>query len=195
MKEKAIIFDLDGVLLDSLPYWNRLPLDYLSQHHATPASKIAEEIFDMSLPQAAAYLIQRHAIDQPLENAIDQLQAIISRHYQNDMGLLPYAKETLFSFHSQDIPCALATITSRKDAAAALQRLGLLPYFTSICCTESKQKPDVFFQAAQALGSLPQETLVLDDSKLAIQTAKGAGFLTYHVKGDLGDFFRRRFAK
>ena len=86
---------------------------------------------------------------------------------------------------------AAATSSPREHVTRALKRLGLLPYLQAIFTTGevgvSKHEPAVYRLAAEALGTVPAETLVFEDSLYALKTAAGAGFRTVGVFDENGE--------
>ena len=86
---------------------------------------------------------------------------------------------------ARGVKLAAATSSPREHVTRALDRLGLLGYFTRLFTTAevgvSKHEPTIYLLAAEALGAAPAETLVFEDSLYALKTAKAAGFYTIGV--------------
>lgn len=101
------------------------------------------------------------------------------------------ARELLQCLAEQKIPAAVATSSPREHICRALERNGLLSFFGKIYTTseigESKHSPRVYLTAAEALGTEPSQTLVVEDSLYALQTAGNAGFLTAGIYDALGE--------
>ena len=162
---KGAIFDLDGVLLDSMGIWNDLGARYLRSRGLMPEQGLNEILFSMSMEQGAEYLHTHYPLAQ--------------------FPAKPGAAALLAALAAKGIPMAAATSSPRGHMTHALQRLGLLGYFAQIFTTGevgvSKHEPTIYLLAAQALGSAPGETTVFEDSLYALKTAKAAGFYTVGV--------------
>ena len=157
---KAAVFDLDGVLFDSMGIWNDLGARYLRSLGVTPEEGLNEILFSMSMEQGAEYLHTHYALPQ----SAAEVGAGIA--------------DMLRDFYFYEVP-------AKDGAAAALERLGLLGYFTRLFTTAevgvSKHEPTIYLLAAEALHAAPAETLVFEDSLYALKTAKAAGFYTIGV--------------
>ena len=188
---KGAIFDLDGVLLDSLSIWEDLGSRYLRAKGIAPEENLGKKLFPMSMEQGTRYLKDHYALPESVETITEGLKALLEHFYFTEVSAKPGAEELLSRLHSLRIPLAAATSSPRPHVTAALERLGLLGYFREIFTTgelgTSKHRPDIYLLAAKALGTRPEETMVLEDSLYALQTAKAAGFYTVGVFAPLGE--------
>ncbi|MGN0641481.1 MAG: HAD family hydrolase [Oscillospiraceae bacterium] len=180
----AAIFDLDGTLLDSTEMWENLGERFLQSLDIVPKDGLRDEIWDMSLPESAAFFKREYALSLSEEEIIARLNELSESVYTNDAPLKSGAKRLLGSLQMLDIKCAIATAADKNLAEAALARTGISEYFSGILsCSEhgAKTAPDIFLKAAELLGAKPRETVVFEDSLTAVQTAKSAGFITAAV--------------
>ena len=188
---RAAIFDLDGVLLDSLSIWEDLGARYLRAKGITPEEGLGKTLFPMSMEQGARYIKDRYALPESPEGILEGLKTLLEHFYFEEVPAKPGAEKLLSGLKAQGIPLAAATSSPRPHVTAALDRLGLLGYFQKVFTTgelgTSKHQPDIYLLAAKALGAKPEETLVLEDSLYALQTAKAAGFRTVGVFDPIGE--------
>ena len=186
---RAAIFDLDGVLLDSLSIWEDLGARYLRAKGITPEEGLGKTLFPMSMEQGARYMKDHYALPESPEGILEGLKTLLEHYYFEEVPAKPGAEKLLSCLKAQGIP--LAAATSSPHVTAALDRLGLLGYFQKIFTTgelgTSKHRPDIYLLAAETLGAKPEETLVLEDSLYALQTAKAAGFPTVGVFDPIGE--------
>lgn len=181
---KATIFDLDGTLLDSTGMWENLGERFLQSLDIVPKENLRDEIWDMSLPESAAFFKKEYAVELPEEEIIARLNELSESVYTNDAPLKSGVKRLLGSLQMLDIKTALATAADKNLAEAALERTGISEYFSGIfSCSEygAKTSPDIFLKAVELLGANPQETIIFEDSLTAVQTAKSSGFITAAV--------------
>ena len=188
---KAVIFDADGVLLDSLSVWKELGKRYITDLGYQPVAEMDEILFPMSMEQGADWLKNRFTLAYSEEKIVMDLKSRIRKYYFEEVPAKSGARELLQCLAEQKIPAAVATSSPREHICRALERNGLLSFFDKIYTTseigESKHSPRVYLTAAEALGTEPSRTLVVEDSLYALQTAGNAGFLTAGIYDALGE--------
>lgn len=177
---KGAIFDVDGTMLDSLAIWMNAAPIYLTQMNIKPDKDIVEIMWSMSLPEGAEYLKKRYEISQTSEEILQGVLAVVRDFYFYEAMPKEGVAELLKRFKDKNIKMAIATSSNKEHIEVAMKRLGLRDYFEVICtCEEAgagKTKPDVYNMAAKAIGTLPEETYIFEDSLFAIKTAKKAGY-------------------
>ncbi len=187
----GVIFDLDGVILDSMSIWQDLGIRYLDSLGVTAGEGLSETLFSMSMEQGAAYLREQYLPQKSEAEILNGISDMLTAFYYDEVEEKAGAKQLLENFRVQNIPMTAATSSRRDHVEKALSRLGLLPFFEHIYTTgeehTSKHEPDIYFKAAAGLGLLPENILVFEDSLYALETAKAAGFRTVGVFDALGE--------
>ncbi len=177
---RGAIFDLDGVLLDSLGIWYDLGARYILSMGMLPVSGMSEILFSMSMEQGAVYLKRTFGLEKSEEEIIADLEQILRDYYYKEVPAKEGAKELLAFLQEQGVKMAAATSSPRPHVTEALNRLGLLSYMQEIYTTsevgESKHSPRIYELAAKGLECSAEEILVFEDSLYALKTAKTAGF-------------------
>ena len=188
---KGIIFDIDGVLLDSLGIWDDLGARYLQSIGVKPEEGLNEILFSMSMEQGAAYLNEHYHLQKTDAKVHAGLSQMLEDFYFDEVLPKPGAKELLEFVKSKGIRITAATSSPRTHVEKALERNGMLMFFEKIFTNSevgaSKHSPDIYDQAAAFMGTEPSETLVFEDSLYALKTAKNAGYVTagvYDIKGE-----------
>ena len=182
---RGAIFDLDGVLLDSMGIWEDLGARYLRRLHITPESGLNEVLFPMSMEQGAAYLKAHYPLQQSEAEICGGIARMLKDYYAQEVPAKPGAAALLAFLAERGVFMAAATSSPRAHVTAALDRLGLLPYLKAVFTTGevgvSKHEPVIYHLAAERLGTAPEETLVFEDSLYALKTARAAGYCTVGV--------------
>lgn len=181
----AVIFDLDGTLLDSLSAWEHSGTNFLRTQGITPPEGLDEELAKMSLLDGARLLKEMFSLSQEPGEILYLTLDPIRRHYFEDIPAKPGVPETLRHLKAQGVKLCVATASDRELAEAALSRLGLLDLFDFILtCDEvgfGKRSSLIYEDALSQLGTAKSRTLVVEDARYALETAKRAGFLTAGV--------------
>lgn len=188
---KGVIFDVDGVLLNSMPIWENLGELYLRSLGVEAEKDLGEILFTMSLEEGADYLISQYGLDKTPEEIVEGLNREVRDFYAERVPLKEGVREFLYEFNGKKIPMVIATSGDRKNTEAALRRLKVLNYFQGIfTCSEigsGKNQPDIYLAAALQLDTEPAETWVFEDAYHAIRTAKSVGFKTAAVYDKAND--------
>lgn len=188
---RGAIFDLDGVLLDSMEIWNDLGARYLLKLGVQPQPGLRDILFSMSMEQGAEYMKQQYHLQQSAEKVLEGIQEMLQDFYFYEVKAKEGAKELLIYLQEKGIPMTAATSSPREHVTRALQRNGLLKFLQKIDTTsevgESKHSPLIYRLAAEYMRIRPEETLVFEDSLYALQTAKTAGFRAVGVYDGEGE--------
>jgi len=180
MKIKAMIFDLDGTLLDSLQMWSDLVSRFLRSRGIEPPPGIDDEVKSMTVSEASAYIVRRFSLPMREEEAEQWVSEAAWTAYTEELPLKHGAEQFLRAAKELGIPCALATVTYPALLPALLSRLGIADCFQAVLTAEDfpegKNEPNMYLAAAEKLHAAPQETLVFEDALYAAKTAQSAGF-------------------
>ena len=187
-KFKYCIFDLDGTLLDSMESWHNLGRDYLLMKGIIPPQNLNEILASMSMLESAEYFRQAFKINLSSEEIISGVNEIIAGKYKNELVLKPFVREYLQKLKDENVKMCIATATPLKMAKTALERNEIIEYFDFVAsCDEvgvGKNKPDIFYLAANKLNADISDIAVYDDADFALITAKESGFYTIGVHDD-----------
>lgn len=182
---RGVIFDVDGVLLNSMPVWENLGELYLKSRGIQAEKGLGEILFSMSLEEGADYLISHYGLDRNRDQVVKELAGEVNDFYARRVPLKAGVRQYLEEFREKKIPMVIATSGDRTNTQAALRRLHVFSYFQGLfTCSEigsGKSQPDIYFAAALDMDTDPEETLVFEDAYHAICTAKKAGFHTAAV--------------
>lgn len=184
---KGAIFDLDGTLLDSMPMWLALYPGLLRERgvsHGNLNSVLAAK----TLRQSADYIAGAFPLGMTADEILERWDAEVAWQYKNILELKESAAEFLSKLKDGGLTLCVATLTDRRHAVLALERLGVLDMFEFVVTVpeigRGKFFPDIYLEAAKRLGYSPSECLVFEDALHAVETAKRAGFRVCAVYDD-----------
>ena len=171
MDKRFCIFDMDGTLVDSMHYWKGLGRDYLESLGIRPDERLLWMVKAMTMLEGAAYFMDTFRIPGPPQRIVDEMEAMMEEHYRRDVPLKPGVKAYLERLRERGCRLCVATATNEALSRQCLSRLGVDGLFDFIISCEtlgvSKDKPDVYLEAARRLGADPGETAVFEDAPYA----------------------------
>lgn len=197
----TVIFDMDGVIIDSEPHNKNHMILFLADH-GVPKSEIDFE--DIS-PRGSSVrfttnkLIDIFKLDYEEQELIDRIRQSYIAYLQklDDLDEIPGARKLINHLHAKGCKLALASSANPARIELFLTKLRLKRYFQTIVSGDevkhSKPAPDIFLKAAQQLGSKPEKCVVIEDANFGITAAKAAGMkcIAYngsdHNQEDLSD--------
>ena len=176
----AVIFDLDGVLVDAELWWDDVRLAWAAQHGRawTPADQAA--VMGANSLGWARIMRDRLNLDLPLEQIIDEIVgAMVQRYATHGAPLIPGAVAAVRNLATSGMPIAVASSSHRAVIDAALGSLGIAGLFRVVVASDEvahgKPAPDVYLLAARELGVDPATCLVVEDSLNGVLAGRAAG--------------------
>lgn len=192
MKITGAIFDMDGTLIDSLSFWDSFWRDMGERYFGDPSYRMDAAHFDrhvrtMIFSQAISYIHRYLNIPCSAEEFDRFAAEYVERFYRTVVTAKVGARELLAALRERGVRVCLASATDRRYLGIALESCGLSAFFapeTVLSCSDigaGKERPDIYLAALKVLGTSQNETFVFEDSAVALETAKDAGFVTVGV--------------
>jgi len=183
---QAVIFDLDGTLIDSMWVWNQIDVNYLNKKGHEVPENLKEEISHLSFLQTAEYFKKRFNLSDSVEQILDDWYKMSFDFYANKVKLKEGVAQFLEMLKSKNIKIALATSNSIPLLEACLKNNGIYGYFDSITITDEVERgknfPDVYLLAAQKVNASPENCVVFEDIIPAVKGAKAANMTVVAIK-------------
>jgi beta-phosphoglucomutase-like phosphatase (HAD superfamily) len=176
----AVLFDMDGVLVDSEHHWNEVREAFATAHGRPWGPGDQAAVMGGNTRQWADTMRERLRLENvDAEQIVHEVVAgVVARYEAGVVGVIPGAAEAVRSIAAL-VPVAIATSAHRDIVMAAIVRLGLEGVFAAVACSDEvshgKPSPDVYLLAAARLGVDPARSLVVEDSLNGVLAGRAAG--------------------
>lgn len=204
----AVIFDLDGSLVDSMWMWHEIDIEYLGRYQLAVPEDLQQQIEGFSFSETAHYFKNRFQLPDSIEEIKRTWNEMAWDKYMHEVPLKPGAEEFLKLCRRRGIKLGIATSNSRELVTNVADTHGLHDYFSCIMTScdvgKGKPAPDIYLAVAKHLEVLPQRCLVFEDIIPGIMAGKAAGMTVCAVedaysldqtdaKKELADYYIKDF--
>lgn len=183
---QAVLFDMDGLLIDSEPLWAVSINEYCARRGARYSDEDATACMGRGIPYCVTYLADRYGWADEGDAHVTE----ITEDFLTRVGSAPErpgASSLLRSLHGR-VPFALGSSSERRVIDAALSGRGWHQLFGAVVTgsdvTRLKPAPDIFLEAARRLGQRPETCVVFEDSLAGCKAARAAGMIVVAVPGE-----------
>jgi 16S rRNA pseudouridine516 synthase len=175
---RAVIFDLDGVLADSEPWWNQIDAQLLGEYGVNYRGEYHRDVLGVSYQLAIEFYKKAFNLSAPTEDLMHRRGEIATGFFAHHIGLFPHVKQVLEELRALKLRLAVATSSVSASARPFLERHQLTTFFEVIITGDEiergKPHPDIYLRAAEKLGIPPNKCLVIEDALSGIAAAKAA---------------------
>lgn len=176
---RAVVFDMDGVIVESEHLWEECWAAFAADRGATWTRKQTTDCQGMSAPEWSRYLADfAKAGDSPADTEREVVDGMIGALEAGRIELLDGARRMVEDV-SDAVPIAMASSATRRVIDAVLTYHGLAERFTATVSSaevaRGKPRPDVYEEAARRLGVEPVACLAVEDSSNGLRAAAAAG--------------------
>ena len=176
---KAVIFDMDGVLVNTKKIWSKVDKEFLKKREITYNDEYKSQVTGRDQKDVAKFYKSIFRLKDSVNLIIRERNKIAYKHYKNELQLMPYAFNTIKILHQAGFKLALASNASVKLINAVLKKFNLKKYFLIKMSGEflkrGKPDPDIYLRTAKQLKIKPENCLVIEDSPNGVRSAKRAG--------------------
>jgi HAD superfamily hydrolase (TIGR01509 family) len=175
---RSIIFDLDGVLADSEPWWNHIDAKLLADYGVKYCGEYHQNVIGVSYRLAVEFYKKAFGLSLPSEEMMRRRGEIATEFFANRVGLFPHVKEVLEELRQMKLDLAVATSSVSASARPFLDRHQLTGFFEVIVTGEEvehgKPAPDIYLWTAEQLRIPADACLVVEDALPGVAAAKAA---------------------
>ena len=181
----AVLWDMDGTLVDTEPYWIEREFEIVAEHGNGAWSEAhGHALVGQDLRDSARYIAQHGEVDLPVDDIVNLLLDGVVARVQQRVPWRPGARELLADLGAAGIPCALVTMSWRRFTDALLPALPA-GSFTAVVAGDDvihgKPHPEAYLTGAALLGVAPHQCVAIEDSPTGARSAHAAGCVTLTV--------------
>lgn len=194
-KVKAVIFDMDGTIIQTEHIWKQVTVDVLAYNgiHTLDdeATKLLKSFSGMNMTNVVKKLKTHFGLEKTIDELVRYKMALAQSYFQQKVEFI----EGFELFHEKiahhQIPSGIATNATANDLANLAKQMNFEKFFgNNLYCIEhvdNKPKPDpaLFLHTAEQLGAKPEECVVFEDSVFGFQAAQAAGMKCIAIKNEL----------
>lgn len=186
---KAVIFDMDGVLIDSEPYWKKADAEFFVKHNKKHTSEINKKIMGMGQREIIEYFKKRYGFIGDTYVLISERREILYKQLLPKIKLMTGVKKLIDKIHQKKLALAVATSGhSVEKTVEILKKLRINSYFKTIVSGDDvlygKPAPDIYLRSGEKLSIEPKNCLVIEDAPSGVKAGKAAGMMVYGVNAD-----------
>src|SRR6184192_984323 len=175
---RAVIFDLDGVLADSEPWWNEIDAKLLAEYGVTYRGEYHRNVLGVSYRLAVEFYKKTFGLSVPTDEMMRRRGEIAADFFAHRIDVFPSTKPVLQELRQMNLHLAVATSSVSASARPFLTRHELATFFEVVVTGEEiehgKPHPDIYLRAAEKLNVATDACLVIEDSLSGIAAAKAA---------------------
>ncbi|MGR8947790.1 MAG: HAD family hydrolase [Gammaproteobacteria bacterium] len=182
----GIVFDMDGVLIDSEPIVKRCGQIAAIRYGAELSDALYNRLIGLPAKEVEQGLQRAFGDEFPMSAFREELERLWHEHVQeNGMPVKPGIIEALTELQKHSVPYAIATSTPHERAQLSLYKAGILAHFEIIVggdqVSNGKPSPEIFLTAAGHISIDPQHCIAIEDSAVGVQAASSAGMYTIMI--------------
>jgi HAD superfamily hydrolase (TIGR01509 family) len=181
----AVLWDLDGTLVDTEPYWIEQESLLVREYGGTWSEEQARHLVGSDLMFSGRYIREHGPVPLEPEQIVERLVDRVSEKVREHIPWRPGARELLLALTAAGVPCALVTMSYRRLAEAVVSRLPAGSFRTVVAgddVTHGKPHPEAYLTAAERLGVAPLDCVAIEDSLTGVTSAQAASVPTLAVQ-------------
>lgn len=185
---KAVLFDLDGTLIDSMTVWKDIDIEFLGAYGIELPDDLQNSIEGMSFTETAAYFKQRFQLEESVEGIKSIWNEMAYEHYTQYVQLKDGVLDFLSYLKTHNIKTGISTSNSIELVQGVLKAKEIEPYFdvvvTACQVNVGKPSPDIYLETARLLNIEPKNCLVFEDIPMGVMAGKNANMKVCTIYDD-----------
>lgn len=188
----AVVFDMDGVLVDSEVHWVEVEASFLGSFVGGWSEQDQQQIIGLSAYDVYAHLKSNYGLEIEKEEFLSKYFSLADSIYGEKCQLIPGALELAKSLSKMGVHVGLASSSPRQWVSIASDRFGFKDIFEVVCSSDDvggvgKPKPDVYLHALKKMDCVDVPSLAIEDSSKGVAAAIAAGMLCVGFRNGFND--------
>ena len=187
---EAVLFDMDGVIVDSEPLWSEAEKRFLARRNLAYSASLKTVMMGRDARGAVGFLIQHYGLAESPGELIGERNQLIAELFREHLKAMPGALELVSSVIAAGIVTGLVSSSPRPLMELALGKLDATRLFALTLSGDQvnrgKPAPDIYITAAEKLGVKPEHCLVIEDAPHGVTAAKLAGMSCLAISTSAG---------
>jgi HAD superfamily hydrolase (TIGR01509 family) len=176
---EAVLFDMDGVIVDSEPLWSKAEEQLLTRRNLRYSPQLKTVMMGLDSSEAVGFLIKHYDLKESVSDVVTERNQLIADLFRQFLRPIPHALQLVGSVQAAEIKTGLVSSSPKKLVNLALSRLNIAELFDLILSGDQvargKPAPDIYLTAARELGVSHENCLVIEDAPHGVAAAKAAG--------------------
>ena len=176
---EAVLFDMDGVIIDSEPLWSIAEQQFLARRDLSYSPQLKAAMMGLDSSEAVGFLIKHYNLQESVGDVVEERNQLIAGLFRQFLKPIPYALQLVRSVRAAEIKTGLASSSPKELVDLALGRLNITGLFDFILSGDQvargKPAPDIYLTASRELGVSHENCLVIEDAPHGVAAAKAAG--------------------
>ena len=176
---KAVIFDMDGVMIDSEPLWEKTERILLARRNIDYTPEYRDMIVGLNQTDSGKLLKDTFSLPESVDEIISERVEILTSIYEEELELVEALSPLLEALRQKRYMLAVASSSPLKVINFVLDMFSLHEYFDAVVAGEATEKgkphPDIYLHTAERLGVSPTECVAIEDSINGVRSALAAG--------------------
>ncbi len=178
-KLEAVLFDMDGVIIDSEPLWSEAEKQLLARRKLSYSAELKEVLMGRGSREAAGIFIEYYNLTESVDDILTERNQLIAELFRDCLQPIPQALDLIGSLRKSGIKTALASSSPKYLIDLAMDKFGIAGLFDLILSGDEvgrgKPAPDIYLRAAKELGVTPENCVVVEDAPSGVAAARAAG--------------------
>lgn len=183
--KKTVIFDMDGIIVDSEPLWEKSEIRLINQKGVKYNNSYREKIVGLNQVDSIKLLKKTFRLKSSIESIFEERIQILLDLYKNELSLVPGITNLLEESLSHNLKIGLASGSPMKVIDFVLKKFDIRNYFSTVvssdCVERGKPSPDIYLKTAKLLETDPKDCIAIEDSINGVKSVKNAGIFCIAV--------------